>query len=219
MTHAFADFTDHVLGLLKKTGPTGPTGPARSKPLILNGKAGTTHSQDVGPVDFDWSQLARATGPRKIATNQLLMGLVTSGTSGASLFAGGEDQSDRGGAPAEWHATLAELEQRSCPDWLAPDRWEAVFSDAENFLSRWGAAAHALGWTALDLFGVHPTAPASRFDLMGLFLLVQGGTVIALTTDGATLRCKTGAVLNYRRCMESDSVLISELRCRTGAEA
>ena len=55
MTHTSPDFTDHVLGLLKNTGPTGPTGPATCKPLLLNEKAGTTHSQHVGPVDFDWS--------------------------------------------------------------------------------------------------------------------------------------------------------------------
>jgi hypothetical protein len=33
---------------------------------------------------------------------------------------------------------------------------------AENFLSRWGAAAHALGWTPLDLFGVHATVPVRQ---------------------------------------------------------
>jgi hypothetical protein len=86
-----------------------------------------------------------------------------------------------------------------------------LLSDAENFLSRWGAAAHALGWTALDLFGVHPTVPASRFDLMGLLPLVQGGIVIALTEDGATLRRKTGAVLSYRRRATVGAVLMSEV--------
>ncbi len=48
---------------------------------------------------------------------------------------------------------------------------------SEAFISRSGHAAQPLGWTALDLFGVHPLAPASRFDAMGLFLLIQGGAV------------------------------------------
>jgi hypothetical protein len=34
-----------------------------------------------------------------------------------------------------------------------------------------------MGWTTLDLFGVHPTRPAVRFDVMGLLLLLQGGEV------------------------------------------
>jgi hypothetical protein len=107
---------------------------------------------------------------------------------------------------------LAELERQSCPDWLSPDRWNDVLSHAENFLSRWGSAAHSLGWTALDLFGVHPLAPASRFDVMGLMMLTQGGEVAALTADGATLRRTTGATLSYQRPTQAGAVLISEVR-------
>jgi hypothetical protein len=81
-----------------------------------------------------------------------------------------------------------------------------VLSDAENFLSRWGAAAHALGWTALDLFGVHPTVPAARFDVMGLVLLICGGEVIALTASSATIRRRSGAVLTYRRGDQTGAV-------------
>jgi hypothetical protein len=212
MMHGSGDFTAHVLDLLKHSGPTGPSGPSTGKTLIFNDKVGTSRRDEVGPVGNEWSQHARASGPGKGCEKQLLTGGGTTGTSGTSLFAGDDDQSERGGSPAEWHAILAGLEQRSWPDWLGPDRWEALLSDAENFLSRWGAAAHALGWTALDLFGVHPTVPASRFDLMGLLPLVQGGAVIAMTEDGATLRRETGAVLNYRRCTAPGAVLISQVR-------
>jgi hypothetical protein len=158
-----------------------PLVPPRTSPLISNDKAGTSRGNEVGPVENEWSHHARASGPGKAREKQSLTGSGTSGTSGTTIFAGGEDQSERGGSPAEWHAILGDLEQRTCPDWLSPDRWGAVLSDAENFLSRWGAAAHALGWTALDLFGVHPIAPAARFDLMGLILLLHGSEVVALT--------------------------------------
>jgi hypothetical protein len=212
MTHSSGDFTAHVLDLLKNSGPTGPSGPTTGKALISNDKVGTTRRDEVGPVENEWSQHVRASGPGKSCEKQSLAGGGTSGTTGTSLFAGGEDQSDRGGSPAEWHAILADLERRSCPDWLTPDRWDAVLSDAENFLSRWGVAAHALGWTALNLFGVHPTAPASRLDAMGLLLLICGGAVIALTASSATIRRRSGSVLTYRRSKHDEAVSMSKAR-------
>jgi hypothetical protein len=210
--HASIDFTAHMLELLKKTGPSGPTGPTSDKPLIYNDKAGTTRARGPGPLNSDRSHLVVATGPGKGIEKQALTGTGTSGTTGTGLFAEGEDQSDRGGSPCERHAILAELERRSCPDWLTPDRWEAVLSDAENFLSRWGAAAHALGWTAADLFGVHPVVPGARFDVMGLLLLICGGEVIAVTERSATIRRISGAVLTYRRSDQAGAVLLSEIQ-------
>jgi hypothetical protein len=118
----------------------------------------------------------------------------------------------RGLPPDSWHTVLAAMEGRNCPEWISLDRWQEVISDAETFLSRWGSAAHSLGWTALDLFGVHPSAPAARFDVMGLLLLVQGGAVVALTADAATIRRKTGAVLTYRRPTAPGAILISAVR-------
>jgi hypothetical protein len=44
------------------------------------------------------------------------------------------------------------------------------------------------GWTALDLFAVHPIAPVARFDKMGLVLVICGGEVVALTTGSASRR-------------------------------
>ena len=98
-----------------------------------------------------------------------------------------------------------------CPDRMAPDRWQDVLSDAEIFLARWGSAAHSLGWTALDLFGVHPTA-SGRVDVMSLLLLIQGGEVLALTATAATIRRQTGAVLTFRRPALPGAVLISAVQ-------
>ena len=42
---------------------SGPTGPTQDKPFKSNEKAGTTRCTLVGPVDIEWSQPARATGP------------------------------------------------------------------------------------------------------------------------------------------------------------
>ena len=66
-------------------------------------------------------------------------------------------------------------------------------------------------WTALDLFGVHPLAPAAGFDVMGLLLLIQGGAVVALTDAAATIRRPSGAVLTFRRHPQSSRILLSEV--------
>jgi hypothetical protein len=220
MMHRPEDFAEHFIGLLKNSGSSGSSGSGVDNALNNKAFASTTGAQPREPVKSEWFSGVQFSGSTNNIANQSLAGARTTGTTGTTgtaTFEEGLNADSEGRAPAEWHAILAELEQRSCPDWLSPDRWNDVLADAENFLSRWGAAAHALGWTALDLFGVHPTVPASRFDLMGLLPLIQGGTVIALTEDGATLRRMTGAVLNYRRCTAPGAVLISEVIFRTAA--
>jgi len=205
MTHTSGDFTAHVLGLLKKTGTTGHSGHGPDKPFNSKDKVGTTRGTPVVPLEIDC-------GTRIITEKQSLIDPVTSVTTGTAIFEGGGlDHPANGGAPSDWYAILAELEQRNCPDWLAPDRWAVMLSDAESFLSRWGTVAHQLGWTALDLFGVHPIAPAARFDVMGLFPLLHGGAVIALTEDVATIRRSSNAILTYRRGDQAEAVCITRI--------
>ncbi|WP_456620627.1 MULTISPECIES: hypothetical protein [unclassified Bradyrhizobium] len=86
-----------------------------------------------------------------------------------------------------------------------------LLGDAGNFLSRWGHAAHAMGWTALDLYGVHPLAPAARFDVMGFLFLIQGGVVPFITASSASIHRQTGAHLTYRRHHASDAVLLTKV--------
>jgi hypothetical protein len=59
----------------------------------------------------------------------------------------------------------------------------------------WGKTADRLGWTTLDLFGVHPTAPTARFDVMGLIPILRGRSVCVLTEKTATIECESGARL------------------------
>jgi hypothetical protein len=62
----------------------------------------------------------------------------------------------------------------------------------------------ALGWTELDLFGLHepPEKPSyrrlSRYDQTGLIWLLQGRPVVALTEAAAAIRSSTGAITIYR---------------------
>ena len=212
MTHGSSDFTSHVLDLLKRTGPSGPTGPAPANQFISNGKAGTGCGIEMGPVEFEWSRVVAPSGPGKIVAKQSLTDGGTNGTAGTSIFEQSDYQGERGGATPEWHAILAELERCACPDWMSLERWDLLLGDAEYFVARWGPTAGALGWAALDLYGVHPVAPAARFDVMGLLFLVQGGSVPVITAYSASIHRRTGARLTYRRKPGiADAVLLSKL--------
>jgi hypothetical protein len=65
---------------------------------------------------------------------------------------------------------------------------------------------------ALDLYGVHPVAPAARFDVMGFLFFVQGGAVPVITTHSASIHRRTGARLTYCRNPDiADAVLLSKV--------
>jgi len=94
-----------------------------------------------------------------------------------------------------------------CPELVEPARWQQAIRDAESFLAKWGQHAHALGWTARELFGLHPVPPQpaatyqrlSRYDATGLIWLLQGDPVVALTETTAAIRHATGNITTYRR--------------------
>lgn len=209
MKHDLEAFSRDIVTLIKKSGDSGGSGDKSKKSLRDSDFFVPTRETVVSPVASNWGHEVLASGDRKGERLQPVVSSVPSVPTATAQIREGLSDDAVGHAPAEWHAILAELERQNSPDWLSPTRWCELLSDAEIFLSRWGNAAHSLGWTALDLFGVHPRAPASRFDVMGLLMLIQAGTVVALTTDAATIRRQTGAVLTYRRCTASGAVLIS----------
>jgi hypothetical protein len=101
---------------------------------------------------------------------------------------------------------LAALEAR-CPDRVPAERWQQAIEDGRCFLARWGDQAHALGWTARDLFGLL-TVPEhakpsfnrlSRYDEIGLIWLLDGRRVVALTEDRAAIQSPSGNVTIYRK--------------------
>jgi hypothetical protein len=102
--------------------------------------------------------------------------------------------------------TLQALE-RSCPDHVDVADWQKAVDDARHFLAHWGEQAEALNWTVRDLFGLHkpPDTPApsyrrlSRYDETGLFWLLRGRPVVALTEATAAIQNPTGNVTTYRR--------------------
>ncbi len=106
-----------------------------------------------------------------------------------------------------------------CPAHVPEDRWQQAVADATAFISEWGAQAQAFGWTADELFGLHPVPeqPAANYDRLarvdhlGLIWLLHGRPVIALTATEAVIRCASGAKLVCRRQNKSAGAAISDV--------
>jgi hypothetical protein len=102
--------------------------------------------------------------------------------------------------------TLSTLESR-CPDLVPTERWQQAVADGQRFLARWDKQAHALGWTAKDLFGLYPVSAhakpsfnrLARYDEIGLIWLLDGREVVVLTDATAAIRTAIGNVTIYRR--------------------
>ena len=93
-----------------------------------------------------------------------------------------------------------------CPELIEDQRWKQAIVDADRFLATWEEQAHALGWSARELFGLH-SVPAhrgptyqrlSRYDETGLIWLLEGRPVIALAATEAAIQGSTGALV-YRK--------------------
>ena len=101
--------------------------------------------------------------------------------------------------PAEWRAGLASLRDAARPLHISAAAWERLVSNTLGIADDWAAPAAALGWTALNLFGVNP-GPGGRLDRDGLAAGLEGRRVVAVTTDAATLQTPSGGLLrHYRR--------------------
>ncbi len=58
---------------------------------------------------------------------------------------------------AMWHGAIEAMSPHASPcRYLAPARWAPIRDAALDFGPRFGADAHSLGWTAAELFAVHP---------------------------------------------------------------
>ena len=101
--------------------------------------------------------------------------------------------------PRAWAEGFARLNCVNPIDGFSPEAWRHLIDDSGVFLDRWSGEAVGLGWTVADVFGVDPTAPAARFDRMGLVPLIRGGAVVAIDANSATIQTRTGGTLRYRR--------------------
>ncbi|MCJ2086980.1 hypothetical protein MKK88_13410, partial [Methylobacterium sp. E-005] len=62
---------------------------------------------------------------------------------------------------------------------LAPGKRKAVGENALAFNDQQGPEGHRLGWTAHELFGVHPTSGTLRVDSCGAVLVDKRQRILA----------------------------------------
>ena len=103
------------------------------------------------------------------------------------------------GVPEEWAVGFAKLCVMTKPAGYNERRWEQLVNDGGLFLDHFGGQAAALGWRAVDVFGVHPNVPATATHCMGLVPLINGGQVVAITADSARLQTPLGAIQTFQR--------------------
>ncbi len=115
------------------------------------------------------------------------------------------------GVPRDWAEGFASLDCAKPPTGITPSRWRQVIDDGGRFLDVWAQKAAALGWSALDVFGVNPAGPAVRYDGMGLVPLIGGHRVVAITADSARIESGPGRFQTYRRRPSPGAVALWEL--------
>lgn len=106
--------------------------------------------------------------------------------------------------------SLQALEAMAPLPGFSSSRWRVAIAAARALIADgWAQKALQLGWAPADLFGVHPAAPAARYDFMGLaFLLPEDARVIFLSENRVEIQHGiAGAVTTYRRNSATGSVL------------
>jgi hypothetical protein len=106
---------------------------------------------------------------------------------------------DGAGVRRSWAESFARLDIAERPPDFTEKAWRELIEDGGRFLDRWANEAARLGWTALDVFGVHPAAPSTTYDAIGLVPLIRGGDVVAIGSDRATIRTQGGTLVTYLR--------------------
>ena len=87
--------------------------------------------------------------------------------------------------------------------------WPGIYAVCERFLSEFGEQAAALGWTAAELFGVHPSVGLNRIDCCGALILSHGSHVVAISNSA--IRYANGLTF-YRKPRAGLSVPVWEFR-------
>jgi hypothetical protein len=105
-----------------------------------------------------------------------------------------------GNIPRAWAEGYARLHPDRPPADVPLRRWQQFVDDVGRFLdSSFCAAAAALGWGSLDLFGCDRDRPFARIDQAGLLWLLNGNRLVALSDATAAVETRTGTRQTYRR--------------------
>ena len=93
-----------------------------------------------------------------------------------------------------WREAFGRLDPRKmpCPGFTA-SRWTATHEAVQDFLDHHAEQAAEFGYSALDLFGVHPSSGVIRLDYCGALMI---GTLKARAVEPT--RISFGALTYYR---------------------
>src|ERR1700761_7400844 len=73
---------------------------------------------------------------------------------------------------ALWHGAIENLSPHTSPcRYMPPSRWAPMRESCLDFITRLGADAHDLGWTAEQLFGLHPEHGTLRIERCGVMMI------------------------------------------------
>lgn len=167
---------------------------ADSQDSTQRGTSGTAGTAEIESID---SSSGTSTTVQAAAEFDERAGLIEDGT----------------GVPREWAEGFARLSVGLPPEGFSQPRWQQVLDDGGRFLDEgWAQRAAAVGWSVLDVFGVHPSKPNARFDSMGLVPLIGGGKIIDIKPNLAVIRMPSGNSLTYYLRRESkEAVTLWEL--------
>jgi hypothetical protein len=121
---------------------------------------------------------------------------LTKGTSVSTVS--GQETPNAGDELANWGGRIGGL---TCPDGIAPERWERLRDGALRFASESAAEAVRLGWSLHELFAT--AEPFARVDLQGAAWFIGDATVTGVGAAAITLRTASGATQRiYRRSLQ-----------------
>jgi len=107
---------------------------------------------------------------------------------------------------AFWAAGIAKLQEMLPLKGFALDRWTMICMDCARLLEQHGDDMRALGWSTVDAFGAHPTAPAVAVRSYGLGLLLNGGRVVEMTGTDAGIELRNGVRQTFMRVPSGSAV-------------
>ena len=88
-------------------------------------------------------------------------------------------------SPALWRSRLVAMHSTAAVSELGFRDWPRIYQASLVFIERHGKQAEALGWTAAELFGVHPEVGLNRVDCCGA-LIVARAPVASVTAEAIT---------------------------------
>lgn len=101
---------------------------------------------------------------------------------------------------AGWRGALENMSPHASPCRnLPPAKWAAIRESGIEFCDRLGGDAHRLGWTATELFAVHPEHGTLRLEFCGVLMIADLRPLAVeetriTTARGSAYRNKAGQV-------------------------